>query len=333
MAAKLVEAGDGFLTTWALYVAATLGVVDLIAAGQSNADELARATSSDEDALYRTLPYLETIGVVREGPPRSFEPTEQGEYLRSDVPGSVRAWLTVNGLVARAFFDDPLASIKTGGPAFEGVFGTDFFGFARANPGWGRTFDESMTQATGETAKAVLAAYGFEGVTRIVDVGVGRGILLATFLTEHSEATGVLFDQPHVVADAWETLSAAGVAERCEVVTGDFFESVPEGGDVYVLSWIVHDWGDQRARSILTNCRRAMRDDARLLLVEAVLPASGTSGYDFATSLDLVMLVALGGRERTEAEYARLLVNAGFTLTKIVPTASPMSVLEAIPAV
>ena len=278
------------------------------------------------------LQFLATIGVVTEGPPRRFGLTALGECLRSGVPGSLRAWFVMNGPIHRAFFDDPLASVKTGRPAFEGVFGTDFFGYAAENPEWGRTFDEAMTEVTGETATAVLAAYSFDGLRRIVDVGGGRGHLLAALLSAYPEATGVLFDLPHVVADTPDTISAAGLVDRCDVVAGDFFDSVPEGGDAYVLSWIIHDWDDEDATAILANCRRAMRDHGRLLLVEALRPTSGESGFDFATALDLVMLVALGGRERTESEYARLLADAGFTFMRVVPTASPMSVIEGTPA-
>lgn len=144
---------------------------------------------------------------------------------------------------------------------------------------------------------------------------------------------GVLVDLPHVVADARGALAEAELKDRCDVVAGDFFDAVPDGGDAYVLSRIVHDWDDERAARILANCRRAMGDDGRLFLVEAVLPENGSSGYDFATSLDLVLLIALGGRERTTTEYQRLLARAGLVLTKVVPTASPMSVIEAIPAV
>ncbi|MEP7223397.1 MAG: methyltransferase [Actinomycetota bacterium] len=231
------------------------------------------------------------------------------------------------------FFEEPLASLRTGRPAFETVFGADFFGYAAANPAWGREFDTAMTEITGETARSVATAYRFDGVRRIVDVGGGRGILLATLLAEHPELRGVLVDLPHVVADARGALAEAGLKDRCDVVAGDFFDAVPDGGDAYVLSWIVHDWDDERAARILANCRRVMGDDGRLLLVEAVLPENGSSGYDFATSLDLVMLIALGGRERTATEYQRLLARAGLVLTKVVPTASPMSVIEAIPAV
>jgi predicted O-methyltransferase YrrM len=331
-AAPLIEAGDGFLMTWALHVAATLHLADHIAEGKFGTDELARATATDEVALYRVLRYLQTMGVVAEGPPRRFQLTQRGKCLRSDVPDSLRAWFAINGPIARVFFEDPLASLRTGRPAFETVFGTDFFGFAAVNPEWGREFDTAMTEMTRETAIAVATAYGFDGLRRIVDVGGGRGILLATLLTEHPEMRGVLVDLPHVVADAHGALKQAGLHDRCEVVAGDFFDAVPEGGDAYVLSWILHDWDDERATTILANCRRAMRDDSRLLLVEVILPANGSVGYDFATSLDLVMLVTLGGRERTATEYERLLASAGLVLTKVVPTTSPMSVIEAIPA-
>lgn len=330
--ARMIELGDGFLASWALYVAATLGLADLIVEGKNATDELARATSTDAGALGRVLRFLGSLDVVTEGPPHHFELTPLGQCLRSRVPGSVRAWLEMNGPVFRAFAEDPLASVRTGKPAFEAVFGSDFWSYAAQNPEWGRSFDESMTEVTRETAAAVVAAYRFDGLRRIVDVGGGRGIFLSTLLSEYPEATGVLFDLPHVVANSPETIAAAGVSDRCEIVAGDFFDAVPEGGDAHVLSWIIHDWDDERAKTILANCRHAIRDDGRLLLVEAVLPPGGASGPSFATALDLVMLVAVSGRERTELEYAALLADAGFTLTQVVSTASPMSVIEAVPA-
>lgn len=329
--ARIIELGDGFLSSWALYVAATLRLADLIAEGKTGADELARATSTDADALFRVLRHLGSLDVVTEGPPRHFELTQLGQRLRSRAPGSVRSWLEMNGPVFRAFAEDPLASVRSGEPAFEAVFGSDFWGYAAKNPEWGRTFDESMTEVTRETAAAVADAYRFDGLRRIVDVGGGRGIFLSALLTKYPEATGVIFDLPHVVAHASGEVAAAGVSERCEIVGGDFFDEVPQGGDAYILSWIIHDWDDVRARSILASCRGAMRDQGRLLLVEAVLPTSGAAASPFATGLDLVMLVALSGRERTELEYATLLAAEGFTLTRVVHTASPLSVIEAVP--
>jgi hypothetical protein len=202
--------------------------------------------------------------------------------------------------------------------------------FFSKNPENARIFNAAMTTLTAWAEAAILQSYDFSAIGKIVDVGGGHGGFISAILKANPGMKGVLFDQPHVVDGALETIEKAGLADRCETVGGSFFDSVPEGGDAYILKWIIHDWDDERSIVILRNCRRAMSETGRLLLVETVVPPGNEPS--FAKFIDLNMLVMTGGRERTEAEYRALFEAAGFRLTRIVPTPSPMFVIEGVPA-
>jgi hypothetical protein len=222
-----------------------------------------------------------------------------------------------------------LSSVRTGQTAFERVFGTKYFSYLAQHPEANETFNQAMTGWSAQLDQAVLAAYDFSQFGTVMDIGGGYGRLLATILRAHPTVRGVLFDQPHVVAGATALLQEAGVNGRCEVVGGDFFVEVPRKGDAYILSQIVHDWNDQRSLAILKTCRRAIAPTGKLLLVEMVIAPGNQT--DFGKFLDLHMLALVGGRERTEAEYRTLLAKAGFQLTKVVPTQTGSSVVEATP--
>ncbi|MDP8931832.1 MAG: methyltransferase, partial [Actinomycetota bacterium] len=215
--------------------------------------------------------------------------------------------------------------VETGGVDFDRL---------EHNPEEAAVFNAAMVELTRLSARSVVEAYDFDGLTRIVDVGGGYGELLAVILAAHPGAQGVLFDLSHAIEMAAPHLQQAGVAERCELVTGSFFDSVPSGGDAYVLKSVIHDWDDERSRVILDNCRRAMGSGARLLLVERIVPdrLEPSSTHQAVARSDLTMLVALGGKERTEAEFDALLNSAGFQLTWVVPAAIGFSVIEAVPA-
>jgi cyclopropane fatty-acyl-phospholipid synthase-like methyltransferase len=211
----------------------------------------------------------------------------------------------------------------------EKAIGQSMFDYLSTQPEEATIFNEAMIGFHAGEKPAVAAAYDFSGIQRLVDVGGGTGNLLATILLANPELRGVLYDLAHVVAEARHQIEMNNLSERCEIVSGSFFDSVPSGGDAYLLSHIVHDWEEQKCLKILENCRRAMPDNGRLLLVEWVMP----SGNDLhpAKFLDLTMLVYTGGRERTEEEYAALFAKSGFKLTRVVPTQSPASVIEAQP--
>ncbi len=318
---------NGYQVSQAIHVAAALGIADLLAAGPRASDDLARETGADPGSLYRLLRALAAVGVLREDEERRFAPTELGELLRTDVPGSLAGWAAFVG--RSAFWNAWSAldhSVHTGENAFRHVHGTDVWSWRAERPEETAAFDRAMASLTGSNA-SVLEEYDFGRFGTIVDVGGGNGALLATLLAALPAAKGILFDQPHVVAAAGAVLEAAGVADRCSVVGGSFFDTVPEGGDAYVLKSIVHDWEDAEAIAILRSCRRACSDGAALLLIERDL--GPPNEVPAAKLSDLNMLVNPGGRERTVEEYATLFDEAGFRLVGATPTASGLNVIEA----
>jgi hypothetical protein len=311
-------------------LAAELGLADLLANGPRDTEQLAQATSTHARSLYRMLRLLSSVGVFTEARPGQFALTPLGECLRSAVPGSMRSWLRMLGL--RVWFHtyaEALHSLRTGEPAFAQSVGMKFFDYLATHPQEGEIFDAAMSDFGRGVAAAVVREYDFSGLAKIVDVGGGNGSLVSAILQANPPMTGILFDQPHIIESARRSIGAAGLAGRCDIVGGDFFRSVPAGGDVYVLRRIIHDWDDDGALKILRNCRTAMKDAARLLLVETVIPP-GDEPHPGKLG-DFVMLTALGGQERTAEEYAQLLDRAGFRLNRVVSTASPMSVVEGVP--
>ena len=256
-----------------------------------------------------------------------FRLTPLAETLRTDVPGSFRAFATVElGEEHYPAWGDLLHSVKTGEIAFDHVFGMPVWEFFAQHPENAKTFDEAMTGMTQAGNDAILSSYDFSPIGKIVDVGGGHGSFIASILKINPHMRGILFDAPPVIEGARRRIEAEGIAERCEVIAGDFFESVPSGGDAYILKSIIHDWGDERAIAILRNCHRVMNENGKLLLVEAVVPRS--SEPHFSKFVDLNMLVMTGGRERTEHEYRTLLEASGFRLTRIIATESASSVIE-----
>jgi SAM-dependent methyltransferase len=214
--------------------------------------------------------------------------------------------------------------------AFRRVIGSEAFDYLATHPRDGEIVNQAMTALGQAAAAAVPFAYDFRSVRKIVDVGGGHGLLISTILRFHPHLTGIVFDRPHVVENARAALTSAGVADRCEIAAGDFFESVPPDGDAYILSSIVHDWERDRAITILRNCHQAMKPDGRVLLIELVIP--GPNEPHVGKIMDFVMLVLLGGQERTEQQYADLLGEAGYRLNRVIPTLSPFSIVEAVPA-
>jgi hypothetical protein len=270
------------------------------------------------------------MGVFAEDAEGRFVLTPLAEGLRADAPASMRAFIMMMGedWHWRAW-GELLESVRTGQSAFEHVFGCGLFAYFAARPEAARVFDAAMTSRTDQEKAAVLAAYDWPAGT-IVDVGGGVGALLAAILARRPDAHGVLFDLPHVTTDATERIEQAGVSQRCKVVAGDFFQEVPPGGDLYLLKKIIHDWDDQHALAILRNCRAAIADGGRLLVIEHVLAPGNAPSW--GKLLDLQMLVVThGGRERSEAEYRALLRQAGFELERVIPTASITSLIEAVP--
>jgi len=319
--ARVVEMINGSWVSQCVYVAAKLGLADLVD-GATTSDELAASVQVDPDALYRILRGLASVGVFCEVEHRTFALAPLGECLRTDVSGSLRAYATLTGEVGFRCWAEVMYSVKTGRPAFEHVFGTDLYSYLAARPDFAELFEYGVAERGRELHAAVVEAVDLDGVGTIVDVGGGKGALLSAFLEANPSARGILFDRPDVIAQA-------GPIDRCELVGGDFFEEVPVGGDVYVLSRVVHDWDDRRAAILLANCRRAMGDGGRLLVVSRVVP-DGDGPHESKLN-DLNMLVMRGGRERNEDEFRTLLGRAGFGLARVIPTSSAVSVVEARP--
>jgi hypothetical protein len=316
-----------FWTTRAVCIAAQLGLADLLKDGPQTVAQLAAATNTHAPSLYRLLRALASAGIFAADEQGRFAQTPLSDTLRTDAPVSLR-WMAMVELGQEHFtaWGNLLHSIQTGETAFDAVYKENPWEYYAKNPEHGRNFNNAMTGFTRLVNQALHQAYDFSGFTKLVDVGGGLGGLLASILPNYPALQGVLFDQPHVIADAGPLLEAAGVRNRCELIGGDFFQGVPAGGDAYMLKFIIHDWDDERAAAILRNVHRVMPAHGKLLLGEMVV-APGNQP-DFSKFLDLNMLVMTGGRERTAEEFRQLLLQAGFRLTRIVPTASPMCVIE-----
>jgi O-methyltransferase domain/Dimerisation domain len=321
---------QGTIISTSLALAAELGIADLLADGPRSSEELAQATSTHPRSLYRLLRLLCGVGVFTEIQPDSFAQTPLSECLRTGVPGSMRSWLRMIGLKNRHHMQaEALHSIKTGEPVFERVTGMGYFEYHAAHPEEGEIFNQAMNDMGQGGAAAVVQSYDFSGIGKIIDVGGGHGTLIARILQKYPEMTGILFDSPHVAESARESIASAGLAQRCEVVGGDFFKSIPAGCDAYLLRWIIHDWDNERALTILRNCRQAMGERSRLLLIESVIPA----GNEFhpGKMLDYIMLLCFGGQERTEEEFDNLLRESDLRLNRVVPTGPHLSIIEAVP--
>ncbi|HEY7429850.1 MAG TPA: methyltransferase [Streptosporangiaceae bacterium] len=319
--------------TWvsqAISVAATLGVPDELAAGPRAVTDLASSVRADPPALYRLLRALADIHLVDELGGRTFALTALGGLLRSDVPGSMRSWAIMVGRpFHRSSWTDLVASVRTGKCAFERVHGRGAFDYLRDHPEDGKVLNDAMTAAAGQFITPLVDSYDFSALGTVVDVGGGHGALLAAVLAASPGVRGILFDLPEVIAGAGAPLREAGVADRCACLGGDFFQSVPPGGDAYLLSNIIHDWDDERAVQILSRCRAAVGAGGRVLLGEAVLP--GACQPSPANWIDLEMLVMGSGRQRTETEYRELLRRAGLSLARVIPSHEMFQLVEATP--
>lgn len=319
----------GYWISQMIHVAATLELADRLAAGPRSVPDLARATESHAPTLYRLLRALASLGLFAETDDGCFRLTPLAELLRSDVPGSQHAMAVMSGGEHYRSWGELLYSVCTGSCAFEHLFGTGVFDHLARNPEAARNFDAAMVSVHSRETEAMLSAYDFSDVGTLVDVGGGNGSLLIEVIERYPSIDAAVFDLPHVVQRTAAALESAGLGDRLRVIAGSFFDAVPPRADAYLMRHIIHDWDDQRSRQILANCRRAMRPDSRLLLVEMIIPP-GNSPF-LGKLLDLNMLVVPGGLERTEQEYRELLASAGLRLVRVVPTESEVSVIECLP--
>ena len=327
--AQLVQMATAHWVSHILYVAAKLSVADHLATGPRRADELAEATKTHPPSLGRFMRTLAHLGLVTEDGTGGFALTPLGEALKTGAQGTARsAILTLASPWITGGWERLLESVQTGRPGLEQALGMPIFDWLARHPAEASLFSETMVSFHGAEPAAVAAAYDFSSTNTVVDVGGATGNLLAAILDTHSGCRGVLYDLPHVVRDAPKLIQAHGLADRVTIESGSFFERVPEGGDAYLLSHIIHDWTEDQCLTILGHCRRAMRPSSRVLIIEMVLPAGNVPHP--GKMLDMMMLVGPGGQERTEPEYRTLLNKAGLRLTRVVPTDTAVSVVEAV---
>jgi len=309
-----------------------LGVPDQLARGARRSSDIARAVGASEDGIYRLLRALASVGLFAETVDRRFKLTPMGQLLRSDHPQSIAGYahFTAHDSTWRPWGHLGY-SVKTGLPAFDEVFGAPIFEYLSKNPDAAAVFDGAMTSISAAEARAASEAYDFKGIRMLMDVAGGHGLLLATVLQRHKKMRGVLFDLPHVSTGAAATFARTGVSGRVRVESGDFFQEVPPGADAIIMKHIIHDWDDDSAARILQACHRALGPGGKVLIVDPVVPPGNAPHYGKLLDLEMLVLTPRG-RERTKTEFDSLLRRAGFRLSRVIPTKSPLSIVEAIKA-
>ena len=324
----LMQMINGYRLTQMIHVAAKLEIADLLKNGAQHSNDLARATGTDSSSLYRLLRALAGAGILSMSEEENFSLTPLGELLRQDSPASLWGWaITSSEPSVWQAWGDLLYSVKTGETGFRHVHGISNWEYREKHPEANAIFNQAL--ASGSRARAnALVKYTFAPAHLIVDVGGGHGTNLAAILVKNPALRGILFDQPHVTSGAMETLRSAGASDRCEIIGGDFFKAVPAGGDIYLLSYIIHDWDDDSAIAILRNCQQAMANRGRVMLFERIVPQNPQDGLG-AFLADLNMLVNTGGRERTTDEYQTLFAKAGLDMVRVVPLDSDHAIYEA----
>jgi O-methyltransferase domain/Dimerisation domain len=329
--AQLMQMSLGYAVPFLLRAAAQLCLADHLADGPRTADQLAAATNANASALYRLLRTLASIGLFSEDSAHRFSNTPLAEPLRSNIPGSVRtSVLSITGDIFITPWSKLLYSVQTGQSCFDHYFGMPFFDYLTGKPEEAAMFSELLIGINAPDAPSVAAAYDFAPYAHIADIGGATGHILATILAKHPGPRGTIFDLAHNQSAAAELLQSRKMADRITFTAGSFFESVPTGCDLYLLSHVLHDWSEQQCLTILANCHRAMAPTSRLLIVEQVLPEG--NAFHPGKMLDMTMLALTPGQERTESEYRALLEKASFKLTRIIPTTAAISIVEAVPA-
>lgn len=325
---QLTQMISGYWVAQAISTAAKLGIADILQQGEQSCQELAESTDSDPSALYRLMRTLASIGIFQETDNQNFILTPLAEHLCSDHPQSVKATAIMLGDAphyqpwGKMFY-----SVKTGKPAFDNHFGMGIFEYFKSHPQDAEIFEESMNCFSLVEEKAILDVYDFSPFKTLVDVGGGYGEMLGNFLQQYPHLQGILFDEEYVISHCQPTLEKHDIVSRCQTVSGSFFEAVPSGGDAYLLKHIVHDWDDERAIKILQNCRNAMDEHSKILVLEMIIEPGNIPGA--AKMLDLNMLVMCpGGKERTAAEFHELFTKAGLKLTQIIRTADDICIIE-----
>lgn len=330
--AQLINIISGAWTSAAVYVAAKLGIADLLREGPRSTEFLSVATSTNQSALYRVLRAIASVGVFKETEGKVFSNTPISETLRADHPKSTRPLaIWINEPDHWKVFADLMHSVKTGDPAWDKTHGEPVFPYLfKTNTELGEVFNQAMASYSHQSIAPLLEAYDFSSAKIIADIGGGYGHLLAAIVQKESLSTGVLFDLPEVLNGTASIFDGLGVADRIELVAGDFSEDIPVVADVYILKHIVHDWSDDKNRVILGNIRENMPDSGKILIVETIVP-EGNDPH-FSKIIDLEMLAAPGGMERTEAEFEALIKDSGLRISRVIPTQGLMSIIEVVRA-
>lgn len=325
-AQTVLQLAASYYQSRALYVAAKLGIADLLADGPCAAEELAITTKTNPDALYRLLRCLSGIGIFREQSNRCFALTSLGQTLRSDAPNSVRAYTLMVQEENYQCWGDIMEAVRTGEPSFIKLFGASRYEFLDANPQVAAIYQRAMADLERADNPAIVDVIDFAGVETVVDVGGGHGALLSAILDRYNRLSGVLFDLAPGIEAA--RAGAGGPLPRCKLVVGDFFEEVPAGGDVYLLKQVLHCWSDDECVTILRHCGNALTGGGRVLVIDRVIGMPNDPSP--AALQDLNMLVTCGGRERTEVEFSGLFERAGLHLTSVLSTPAIYKILEAV---
>ncbi|MFN2413147.1 MAG: methyltransferase, partial [Pyrinomonadaceae bacterium] len=326
--AIIMQLSMGAMVTQAIFVAAKLGIADILGHGEKHIDAISRDAGAHSPSLYRILRSLASLGVFNETQPRKFANTPISEVLRADIPGSMRDSMIFMGEPWHYnVYGNMLHSARTGGTAWKETHGVDVFDWFAKNPEASEIFNGCMSELSAGVAPAIVAAYDFSDIDKLADIAGGHGFLLSQILKANPNMKGILFDMEHVIAGAGDMLRTHGVEDRVQTVSGDFFAEVP-AADAYIMKHIIHDWDDERSIMIMQSIHRAMIGDGKLLLAEMVIP-EGNEPHP-GKMLDLEMLTSPGGLERTAEEYAKLFDASGFKLNRIVPTMSPFSIIEAV---
>ena len=325
----MMQLTTGMVFTAALQPIARLKIADMLSEGPLPVSRLAAETATNEDALYRVLRLLASVGVFAELPGKIFAITPMSQLMRSDAPGTIRDLIV---WISNPFHFEVHAelghSLKTGDPAVEKVYGQTGFEAIFSRPEVASDFNLAMTCFSRRIAPALLEAYDFSDIGTLMDVAGGHGAVLCEVLARYPKMKGILFDIPSVIEEANGHICALKMDERCQTMKGDFFDEIPSGADAYYMQHILHDWKDDRCLKILANCRRALegRENGRLLIVDSVVPE--TSDPHPSKWLDIEMLLMPGGRERTRPEWEALFAKAGFEIARIVPLKAAESLIE-----
>ena len=326
---QMLQIMSGFWVSRGIWVAAKLGISDFLTDGPKTAEELAKLTDTHADSLYRILRMLAMVGIYNEDGERNFSLTPLSETLLTNVVGTLRgAAIAEMGEVHYDAWGNIMHSVKTGEIAFDDHFGMDIWQYFQKDPEKAENFNRYMAASSEHLNQAISSEYDFSPYKKLIDVGGGIGGMISAILEKNPDLNGAIYDAPTVVEQAKGFLASKGLSDRCETIAGDFFQSVPSGGDIYSMRWILHDWEDSKSITILENIKKVLPANGKLLLAEAVVPEVGQP--HFSKFFDLIMLTMTGGRERTEREWRVLLEKAGYRIEKIIPTVSFLSIIEAV---